>query len=403
MKRTLALLFALLSCAVALSACAFASDHAHVKKEPVRENEVELGCVTVFDEVIYCENGEELSRETKTDGAHNFVNKRCRICRAEQESEGLKFVSNKDGTCYLSGIGECTDTRVVIPYLSKKGDRVTSIAANAFEDNIAMVGVVIPDGVATIGKRAFAKCASLISVTFGEESALTDIGRNAFSECAKLSVITIPETVTSIGDYAFSNCANLRTITVPNKVRSIGIGTFSYCKLLQTVNLSDNVYLIGEKAFYKCESLANFTIPESVVQIAESTFYKCTALRTVKIPSRVQMIKEKAFFGCEALTSVTFAQNCFLQKIESQAFSCCAALRSFDIPASVTTVGDSAFAYCTSLTKVTIPKTVMQIGNYAFRECDALTIYCEAKAAPATWANHWNIFCLPVVWDYKAE
>ena len=132
MKRTLALLFALLACALAMSACAFASDHAHVKKEPVRENEVELGCVTVFDEVIYCENGEALSRETKTDGEHKFINKRCSVCRADQESEGLKFVSNKDGTCYLSGIGECVDTRVVIPYLSNRGDRVTSIAESVY-------------------------------------------------------------------------------------------------------------------------------------------------------------------------------------------------------------------------------------------------------------------------------
>lgn len=403
MKRTLALLFALLSCAVALSACAYASDHAHVKKEPVRENEVELGCVTVFDEVIYCENGEELSRETKTDGAHNFVNKRCRICRAEQESEGLKFVSNKDGTCYLSGIGECTDTRVVIPYLSKKGDRVTAIGEGAFEDNIVISGIVIPDSVAKIGKRAFAGCTGLASVTFGEDSALTEISRNAFSECEKLSVITIPEAVTTIGDYAFSNCASLRTITVPSKVRSIGVGTFSYCKMLKTVNLGDNVFSIGEKAFYKCESLASFTIPENVTQIAESTFYKCISLREIEIPSRVQMIKEKAFFGCEALTSVTFAQNSRLQKIEAQAFSCCYALRSFDIPAYVTSVGDNAFAYCTSMTEITIPKRVTEIGNYAFRDCEMLTIYCEAKAAPATWANHWNIFCRPVVWDYKAN
>ena len=78
-------------------------------------------------------------------------------------------------------------------------------------------------------------------------------------------------------------------------------------------------------------------------------------------------------------------------------------IRKVIIEEGVTTVGDNAFAYCTSMTEITIPKRVTEIGNYAFRDCEMLTIYCEAKAAPATWANHWNIFCRPVVWDYKAK
>ena len=62
----------------------------------------------------------------------------------KEPSVGLEFTSNRDGTCYVTGIGTCTDTDVVIPSISPDGDSVTSIGNGAFYD-----------------------CSSLTSVTFG--------------------------------------------------------------------------------------------------------------------------------------------------------------------------------------------------------------------------------------------
>ncbi len=36
-------------------------------------------------------------------------------------SEGLQFISNGDGTCYVNGIGTCADSDVVIPNMSPEG------------------------------------------------------------------------------------------------------------------------------------------------------------------------------------------------------------------------------------------------------------------------------------------
>ena len=47
-------------------------------------------------------------------------------------SEGLEFTSNGDGTCYVAGIGECTDTDIVIPEVSPTGDVVIAIGTYAF-------------------------------------------------------------------------------------------------------------------------------------------------------------------------------------------------------------------------------------------------------------------------------
>ncbi len=103
-------------------------------------------------------------------------------------SEGLRFTSNGDGTCYVSGIGTCTDTDVVIPKVSSEGEEVTSIGNYTFPSCTSLTSVTIPDSVTSIGKRAFYDCTSLTS-------------------------ITISNSVTSIGDYAFSSCTNLKTIT----------------------------------------------------------------------------------------------------------------------------------------------------------------------------------------------
>ena len=50
----------------------------------------------------------------------------------EKESEGLSFDSNGEGTCFVAGLGECADTRIVIPSSSPDGDRVTGIGSGAF-------------------------------------------------------------------------------------------------------------------------------------------------------------------------------------------------------------------------------------------------------------------------------
>lgn len=70
----------------------------------------------------------------------------------------------------------------------------------------------VPDGIQSIGDRAFSSCTSLSSITLPE--GLTSIGDRAFSSCLSLGSITLPEGLTSIGYAAFSGCSSL-SITVP--------------------------------------------------------------------------------------------------------------------------------------------------------------------------------------------
>ena len=134
-----------------------------------------------------------------------FDNFAGRVC----SSEGLKFTSNGDGTCSVSGIyGYCME--VVIPTKSPAGDVVTSIRDRVFYESSTLRSVVIPDSVTSIGELAFSSCSSLTSIEIPDS--VTSIGSDAFQSCSSLTSIEIPDSVTSIGDYAFQSCSSLTRI-----------------------------------------------------------------------------------------------------------------------------------------------------------------------------------------------
>ena len=109
-------------------------------------------------------------------------------------SEGLEFTSNGDGTCYVSGIGTCTDTDIVIPLTSPEGDSVTSIGEGAFAYYTYLSSVVIGDSVTSIEYGAFEGCESLSSVVIGDS--VTSIGNYAFAGCTSITDITFNGTAT---------------------------------------------------------------------------------------------------------------------------------------------------------------------------------------------------------------
>ena len=93
--------------------------------------------------------------------------------------------------------------------------------------------------------------------------------------------------------------------------------------------------------------------------------------KTYNIPSSVTSIGEYAFQYCSSLTSINIPSS--VTSIEACAFSGCSALTSINIPSSVTSIGGVAFYGCSSLTSINIPSSVTSIGGYAFYGCSSLT------------------------------
>jgi uncharacterized repeat protein (TIGR02543 family) len=269
----------------------------------------------------------------------------------------------------------------------------------------SITGVVIEEGVTSIGQDAFSGCSGLTSLTIG--NSVTSIGSSAFSGCSGLTSLTIPTSVTSIGDRAFYGCAGLTSLTIGNSVTSIGQEAFSYCTGLTSLTIGNSVTSIGQSAFSGCSGLTNievgegntayssvdgvlfnkskttlvqyprgkqgttYNIPNSVTTIGQSAFSGCSGLTSVTIPNSVTSLGDYAFSVCSGLMSMTIGNS--VTSIGQSAFSGCSGLTSMTIPNSETSIGSGAFEYCRGLTSVTIPNSVTSIENSAFSYCNGLT------------------------------
>ena len=206
-------------------------------------------------------------------------------------------------------------------------------------------------GVLTIADAVFEDCSSLTSISFGDNSQLTNIGDYAFWGCTRLSSIIIPASVTSIGEDAFLGCTRLSSIIIPASVTSIGEDAFKGCAGLSSivVEKGNTSYHRGGNCLIETASKTlilgckNSVIPTdgSVTSIGNSAFYGCTGLSSITIPANVTSIGEYAFYDCDSLTSIS-------------------------IPSSVTRIGNSAFFGCSSLASINIHGSATRIGYNAF-------------------------------------
>ena len=167
---------------------------------------------------------------------------------------------------------------------------------------------------------------------------VTSIGQETFFKCSSLTSITIPDSVTSIGEWAFLGCSSLTSITIPNSVTSIGDRALYGCSSLSSINVSDNnkYYCDIDGILFNKDKTEIIKYPGK----KEGTAYQ--------IPNSVTSIGDSAFRWCSNLTNIA-------------------------IPDSVTSIGDEAFSYCGILTSITIPNSVTSIGYYAFSGCSSLT------------------------------
>ena len=283
-------------------------------------------------------------------------------------SKGLEFVSNRDGTCFVSGIGTCTDTDIKIPSVYD-GKVVTSIGESAFRGCKSLTSITIPDSVVSIGNYTFAGCKSLTSITIPDS--VVSIGHDAFHGCTGLTSITIPDGVTSIGKCAFCSCVSLASIMIPDSVTSIGNGAFSSCYRLASIAIPDSVTNIGNSAFEDCSSLKRVAIPNSVIRVGDRAFFGCTSLTSVTIPDSVKIIGERVFYGCDNLKSQVKNYKAF--DLENGNLSC--RCTSFSPKEWSDQIDDielcrRGYHYCTNL---------FDIFNYYFGEIDEdIAIYeCE--------------------------
>ena len=304
----------------------------------------------------------------------------------------------------------------------------------AFCGAAKLQAVVLHDKVEKIGFAAFYD-SGLQGIALNK--GLKSIDAAAFGKCTELDTIVVPDLKTWMstsfnGNDSYPNHygqlyfvdgeSNLITeITVPAGTESIAWRMFENAATLQKINLPASVKSIAAAAFKGCTALTEITIPASVTQIEEQTFYGCSSLTSVTIPASVQRICDKAFANCYKLVEVYNLSNITLTVGAADNGS--VALYALDVytaanaQSKLTTVGDyvfyangetvelvayvglstelilpanyngasyairkDAFLGC-EIESIMIPKTVTAIGNGAFADYEALTVFFEGAAS----------------------
>lgn len=307
--------------------------------------------------------------------------------------------------------GNCTALATIeIP------NSVTAIHSTAFLNCSSLTSIVIPSSVTALAYQIFTGCSNLISIEASAENpnyasvdgvlfskdlstliqypigksggyevpnTVTAIGDSAFDCCGAITSITMPNSVISIGRLAFQDCTALTSIEIPNSVTSISKSAFRLCSSLTSIVIPNSITLIDDEVFYGCSGLTSVVIPNSVTAIGSEAFGKCSSLTSIEIPNSVASISSNAFSECSSLTSIEVsAENPEYSSLDGVLFNKDLSTlilfpsgRSgeYDIPTSVTTIGNSAFGWNTTMTSINIPNTVTSIGDFAFYGCSGLT------------------------------
>ncbi len=305
-----------------------------------------------------------------------------------------------------------------------RGNKVTRIADSGFEKRPDFETVVLPEGLRTIGKRAFRNNSMLVNVIFPES--LEVIEEEAFSGCNRLAEVNLKDHVTIIHESAFWGCYDLAVLHLSEDLQTIEMWAFAYCRNLKSLYLPKNVSYIHGLSLWACTGIESIevdeensyfdsrnncnaiikkdgeelvcgcsttTIPLDVKRIGDSAFcvkgdtpilpeglpnsVECIGpgafvgcvFESLRISNHVKAIEDQAFEGCKVLGDCMIEEG-GLKKIGNGAFLR-AEIPGLTIPLSVEVIGERAFSQ-SAIQSVVIPSAVKTVSNHAFDDCREL-------------------------------
>ena len=216
---------------------------------------------------------------------------------------------------------------------------------NAFADDTLPYVYTINDGQVCITGYTGNEQQVQIPATI-DNLPVTAIGEQAFFGNTELRSVTMPDSVTTVGSDAFATCSQLQSVVLSSNLRTAGAGMFSNCYMLSSVNGVNYLETIPDGMFRNCYALNTFLFSPGISEIGPEAFMGCSNLTINQPLYGLQRIGNRAFAGC-GHWNVSEPLQC-LQSIGEEAFAGITFEQSFQIPETVTEIGNRAFG-CESI------------------------------------------------------
>lgn len=307
--------------------------------------------------------------------------------------ESIRLVS--ENGINADDINTLRNKELAIKDINLSGVAMKNLPEGAFEGNLILQKMTLPEGLLSIGNAAFAG-SRLKELKYSGARVLQAIGNRAFEGCSGLRMDGVfIASLQSIGERAFAGAfteseSNLLDLRGASGLWTIGKEAFRGCNTLIELRLPVNLSEIGEGAFNDCYNLeGTLDLPASLTTIGAEAFYNCKNLTgTLVLPASLRQLGERAFMRCAALKGLDLSK-CRLTMIGAEAFkeslsSVNEGSRKLMVPSGVALIAISTFED-TGFTEIDLPATLAEIGRRAFYNCRKLsTVTCRrAGLVPA--------------------
>ena len=126
------------------------------------------------------------------------------------------------------------------------------------------------------------------------------VGIHRCADKSDLRHLVIPEGVRSIGEKAFSKHSEIISVSFPESLDKIGISSFWMCKGLRTVSIPQNVKIIKACAFQGCDHLAEVKLNEGLL-VVENYAFAGTEVAKLDLPASIRALGDNALADVNAV------------------------------------------------------------------------------------------------------
>lgn len=149
---------------------------------------------------------------------------------------------------------------------------ISKIDQGAFRQCAFQGELFIPRSLQSIETEAFYGC-DFSRIVFEEGSELVKIGGSAFYKNRRISEsVVLPEGLITIGDKAFQDCSSMPSIVIPSTVTTIGSGAFANCFYMSNMQCNATTPPVVGSGAFDGIGKENFTleVPEQSVSLYQT-------------------------------------------------------------------------------------------------------------------------------------